>query len=147
MADHSILDYKISPFRQVVVVLGLIFLFIVVSNIVDISGENTENDTPWLIACSFTLFYIIFNSIYSLTADNQNRYWLHSVLGFIILAVGGVGMAYIFSDVSDDSIAIYRKIYIVFVMVYVLLLSIMRFIRRLVHLAQNDTSHIIIKRK
>jgi len=143
MQNKSILEYNISPLLQAGVILGLVVLFILGSKLVAMTGIiEIDKGTPWLIACSLTLFYVLFNSVYSLSAEDQNKYWGLSILGYVIITVGGGLLAFLFSGVQMDVVGSYKFIYLIFTMGYILLLVIMRSMRRIVFLAEREDKRL-----
>jgi len=138
-SDKSIFEYKISPFVQGGAVLGAILVFTLITIVFGKLGlADTDNGTPWLVACSMTFFYAIGNSVLSLAADDQNTYWWQSILTFVLLVVLGGTMAYLFSGVSMDEVGSYRWLYVVFTFGHVLFLTIGRTMKRLVTIAQKQ---------
>jgi len=95
-------------------------------------------DFHWLTSASFLLFFALFNSIFSLSADDMNRYWTRSISSFIVLALASAGLAYLFSSIPINDAASYRWIYIVLTFIYLIFLSIMRFMKKIVFIAQNE---------
>lgn len=143
MSDKSILEYNISPFVQAGGLLAAITVFILLGKAIGATGlVDIDEGTPWLVACSFTLLFAIFNSVLSLSTPDQNKYWLQSIMSYIILVVGGGGIAYLFSGYGMDDVGSYRWIYIVFTIGYILLLTIMRTMRRIVKLAQEQDKRL-----
>lgn len=143
MSDKSILEYNISPFVQAGGLLAAITVFILLGKAIGATGlVDIDEGTPWLVACSFTLLFAIFNSVLSLSTPDQNKYWLQSIMSYIILVVGGGGIAYFFSGHGMDDVGSYRWIYIVFTIGYILLLTIMRTMRRIVKLAQEQDKRL-----
>lgn len=138
-SDKSIFEYKISPFIQGGAVLATIFVFILVTIIFGKLGlADTDEGTPWLVACSMTFFYVIGNSILSLAADDQNTYWWKSILTYVGLVVLGGSLAYLLSGVGMDYAGSYRWLYVVFAFSHILFLAIVRTMKRIVTLAKKQ---------
>jgi len=141
--DKSILEFQISPIIQASALLAVIVLFILGGRLIALTGLiDIDQGTPWLTACSFTLFYAIFSSVFSLSANDQNKYWVQSLIGYVIISVGGGGLAFLFSGVGMDQVGGYKVIYIVFTMGYILLLVIMRSMRKIVKLAEKEDARL-----
>ncbi|MDF1695848.1 MAG: hypothetical protein P1U56_08460 [Saprospiraceae bacterium] len=142
-SDKSIFEYEISPFIQGAVVLGAILLFTLVTLIFGKLGlAETDEGTPWLVACSMTFFFAIGNSVLSLAADDQNKYWWQSILSFVLLAIIGGGMAYLFSGVTIGEVDSYKWLYVVFTFGHILFLAIVRTMKRIVLLAKEQDSRL-----
>jgi cation transporter-like permease len=136
--SKSLYAKKISPFLQVGVVLAIIVIF----NLFAIGFKSidlfTDPGNPWLITTSFVLFYALVNSVLSIASDNQNRYWLHSIISYVILLVVGCLIAYLFSGLSIDEAGSYRWILLIFSISYTLFLAIVRTMKRIVKIAQKQ---------
>ena len=142
-SDKSIFEYKISPFLQAGGVLGAILLFILATELFDKIGlADCDEGTPWLVACSMTFFFAIGNSVLSLSADDQNKYWWQSILSFVGLAFLGGGIAYLFSGVTVGQVDSYKWLYVVFTFGHILFLAIIRTMRRIVALAKKQDSRL-----
>ncbi len=142
-SDKSIFEYKISPFVQGGVVLGAILLFILITVVFGKLGlADTDEGTPWLVACSMTFFFAIGNSILSLAVDDQNTYWWQSILSFVLLVVLGGMLAYLISGTSIDEAGSYRWLYVVFTFGHILFLAIVRTMKRIVTMAKKQDSRL-----
>jgi len=141
--DKSIFEYHISPYIQAGILLAAIFIFIVGGKLLDLMGLITvDGGTPWLISASFTLFYVIFNSVFSLGSDNQVKYYSQSITSYLALAFLGGGLAYLMSGISMDEAGSYRWLYIVFTIGYIIFLAIVSTMKRLVRIAQKQDKRI-----
>lgn len=142
-SDKSIFEYKISPFVQAGAVLGTIILFILITMIFGATGlVETDEGTPWLVACSMTFFFALGNSVLSLSADDMNRYWWQSILSYVLLVVLGGSVAYLFSGAEMDAVGSYRWLYVVFTFGHILFLAIARTMKRLVKIAKEQDSRL-----
>ena len=138
MENSSFLDKLKNPVRQAT----LILLFVLAANIVIYMiasvGAEFEQRLPWTIACTFILFFAIFNSLLSLMSDNMDRYWTRSILSYVALAGLSGLMAWAFSSLSINEAGSYRWIYIVLTFGYLLFLSMIGFMRKIVEFAQRE---------
>ena len=142
-SDKSIFEYNISPFKQAGAVLLLIILFILVTVVFGSLGfAETDEGTPWLVACSMTFFFAIGNSVMSLAADDQNTYWWQSILSFVLLAVLGGSIAYLFSGATVGEVDSYKWLYVVFTFGHILFLAIVRTMKRLVKIAKEQDNRL-----
>lgn len=142
-SDKSIFEYKISPFIQAGVVLAGILVFILVTLVFGSLGlAETDEGTPWLIACSMTFFFAIGNSILSLAADDQNTYWWQSILSYVLLAILGGTLAYLFSGATVGEVDSYKWLYVVFTFGHILFLTIVRTMKRIVNIAKKQDSRL-----
>jgi len=141
--NKSILEYDVSPLIQAAAILAAVLLFIVGAKLIAMTGwVAIDAGTPWLVACSFTLLYIIFNSVLSLSAVDQNKYWVQSLISYVLVCVGGGVLAYVFSGAGMSEVGGYKVIYVVFTMGYILLLIITRSMRKIVNYAEKQDDRL-----
>lgn len=142
-SNKSIFEYHISPFIQAGVVLASILIFILITMAFGSLGfADTDEGTPWLVACSMTFFFAIGNSVLSLAADDQNKYWWQSILSFVLLALIGGSLAYLFSGQTVGEVDSYKWLYAVFTFGHILFLAIVRTMKRIVNLAKEQDSRL-----
>ncbi|MCB0618852.1 MAG: hypothetical protein KDC43_06375 [Saprospiraceae bacterium] len=137
--DRSIFYKAYNPFLQAAVVFGAAVIVMVGGKFVHWTGLIEVGERfPWLSAAAFMLFYAIFNSIFSLSAADLNKYWSRSIMSFAALAAANGLMAYLFSSLSIDEAGSYRWIYVVLTLGYLVFLSVMGFMKRIVEFAQKE---------
>ena len=141
-SNKSIFEYNVSPFIQGGAVLITIVVFILFALLFGKIGIDTDEGTPWLVACSMTFFFIIGNVILSLAADDQNKYWWQSILTYVLLVVLGGTAAYLFSGASMDDVGSYRWLYMMLAFCHILFLAIARTMRRLVKIAKKQDKRL-----
>lgn len=142
-SDKSIFEHNISPFLQAGVVLACILVFILATMLFNSIGlAETDEGTPWLVACSMTFFFAIGNSILSLAADDQNTYWWQSILSFVLLALLGGSLAYLFSGFTVGEVDSYKWLYVVITFGHVLFLSIVRAMKNIVKIAKKEDNRL-----
>jgi len=142
-SDKSIFEYEISPFLQAGVVLACILVFILATVAFGSLGiAEVDEGTPWLVACSMTFFFAIGNSVLSLAADDQNTYWWQSILSFVLLALLGGSMAYLFSGLTVGEVDSYKWLYVVFTFGHILFLAIVRSMKKIVNIAKKQDSRL-----
>lgn len=143
MAEKSIFEYKVSPFLQAGAIIAVILVFNLGSFLIGKTGlVDVDAGTPWLISSSFTLFFAIFNSVLSLSTDNQNQYWSQSIMAYGLVVVVGAGIAFLVSGTNMDAVGTYKWLYVVFTIGYILFLSIIRTMRKIVLLAQKQDKRL-----
>ena len=108
---------------------------------------EVEPEFPWLTATSFMLFFALFNSVFSLSCKDINQYWGRSMLAFALLAVATGFLAYFFSAMSIHDVGPYKWIYVVVIFGYLVFLSIMGFMKRIVEFAEREEWNAPRKRK
>lgn len=133
------LDKTYNPVLQAACALGFALVLMLITQIVKWSGAMTVgNRIFWIIAGTAILSYALFNSIISLSSKDMNKYWFHSTASYAILMVSCGGLAYFFSALTINQAGSFRWIFIVLTFGYLLFLSMMRFMRKIVHIAQKE---------
>ncbi len=137
--NNSILDSKISPFMQLGFVLILTLILIGFTEIMpDVPYASTSHIMPWVVLCGMILFFALVNSVLSFGAEDGSTYWLHSIISFAILLVGGGILAWLVSGVSIQNAGSVKWLYFVFTFGYLVFLSIVNLIKFLVILAKKQ---------
>ncbi len=102
------------------------------------SGMEIEQRFPWTITASFILFYAVWNSLVSLLASNLENYWGRSISSYIVLAGLSGLTAWFFSSLTINEAGPYRGIYIVLTIGYLVFLSVIGFMKKIVEFAQKE---------
>ncbi|HFA49034.1 MAG TPA: hypothetical protein ENJ95_08455 [Bacteroidetes bacterium] len=127
-----------SPFAQAAVVVALIIIADFGAFFIGEAGADFEQRLPWTISTTFILFFAMFNSMLSLLSDNMDRYWLRSMLSYVVMVVMAALLAWGFSSLTINEAGSYRWLFIVLTFGYLLWLSIVGFVRRIVEFAQKE---------
>lgn len=138
-----------NPFLQAAIIFITMITIVLLSKLVNALGIlEIGPKFAWMSAASFMLFFAVFNSVFSLSSKNLNRYWGRSIMAFMGLAAISAGAAYLFSSMSIDEAGSYRWIYIVVTFGYLVFLSIMGAMKNIVEFAQKEEwNHPRIRRK
>ena len=93
----------------------------------------------WSIATAFTLLFAILNSLLSLTTGSSAaRYWGRSMYGYLGLAFANGLAAWALSGVPLREAESYRWIYIVITIGFLVFLSMVNFMKRIVNFAERE---------
>ncbi len=131
-----------DPYLQAGVTLALALVFMLAGSFMKWAGWMTDSPRyAWMIAASFIWLYAIFNSIFSLSANNLNAYWGRAIPAFVVLMLLSGGLARGFSSLPISKAGSYRWVFFVLLFSYLLLLSIMGFVKRLVEFAEKEEWH------
>ena len=137
--QSSFLARAHNPILQAACALGLAIILMLVTQ-----GLKLSNTTPvsgrafWIIAGTAILSYSMLNSIISLSVGDMNQYWFRSTASYAVLMVSCGTLAYLFSSMTINEAGTFRWIFIVLTFGYLLFLSIMRFMRKIVSIAQKE---------
>jgi hypothetical protein len=102
----------------------------------------------WVAIGTGMLVFALFNSIISLSIpSDMNAYWTRSTGTYIVLTVLGGSLAWFFSSMTIGEAGSFRWIFMVVTFGYLLFLSLMRFIKKVVFLAQQEDNRWMNRRK
>lgn len=93
---------------------------------------------PWTTSASFMLLFAMLNSVTSLAVKSMTTYWGRSIYSFMGLAIASGLVAYLFSSLSINEAGSYRWIYFVLTFGYLVFLTIVTFMRKIVEFAQKE---------
>ncbi len=135
----SIYAKALNPYTQCGIVLLCFVGILLISKLAVLVGMSTSDPTmAWTLAATFLLFFVLFNSVFSLSAKNDNAYWTKSFISFIGYAVLSAALAYFIAGLAIEEIGAYKWIYIVISFVYLVFISIIGFMKRIVEFAQKE---------
>ncbi|MEO1514867.1 MAG: hypothetical protein AAFV95_07635 [Bacteroidota bacterium] len=138
-SETSLFERGFSPILQAGFVFACVIVFTLGGRMFNSIGILESGPLfPWMTSASFILFFAIFNSIISLAAKDLNNYWSRSIMSFMALAVCSGFSAYLFSSVTIWEAGSYQWIYIVLTIGYLVFLSMMGFMKRVVEFAQRE---------
>jgi uncharacterized membrane protein len=102
----------------------------------------------WVVCGTGLLVYALFSSIISLTVESDmNNYWTRSTGTYaVVMGIGGC-LAWLFSGLMISEAASFKWIFMVVTFGYLLFLSLMRFMRKVVFLAQQEDNRWMNRRK
>lgn len=140
MSSASILDKKVHPIKQAIAIGLLVIIFLSIAKAVQ--TEDSNNNIFWEIGASALLFYAMMNAVLSFAFDNQNNYWLFSIIGFAALLLICGGLAFLYSGTNIDEAGSFRWIFLVFTIGYIILLSIARMMKKIITIAQREDKRL-----
>jgi len=141
--NKSIFEYNVRPLYQAAVVALIIAVICGVAKVTILAGWFSPKEYfPFTVMFSFLLFYALGNCLLSFEAEDQNKYWTESILSYVGLAAVGYGISYLFSGLTISEAASFKWIFFVFTFGYVILLTIMRSMRKIVKFAQKEDSRL-----
>lgn len=92
----------------------------------------------WSVAASFALLFAIFNSLISIRAAHSGKYWGASVYSFMALALCSGTAAWLFTGVPIRDASTYRWIFIVVTFGFLVFLSMVNFMKKIVQFAERE---------
>jgi hypothetical protein len=148
-ADDSFFNKAYNPVLQAGLVFVAALVVILGSKVVQATGLiEVGQRFPWMTAASFMLLFAVFNSIFSVSAKNLQKYWGRSIFCFMGLAAANGLLAWLFSSLTINEAGSYRWIYVVVTFGYLVFLSMMGFLKSIVEFAEREEwQHPRIRRK
>lgn len=143
MDTPSPFKQEVHPVKQVVAVsigIPVVLLLFLVPTWIGI--YDLPRHFPWTISAAATLFFAVANSVLSLGAQDQNKYWSNSIMSYMAIVLISCGIAWLFSGLSIYEAKSFRWIYIVFTFGYLLFLCIIRAMRKIVQIAQKQDARL-----
>jgi fucose permease len=143
MTEQSIFQKQIHPYYQVGVAIILNILGILL--LVAIKPESAVDEDAvvfWELSFSILLAFMLFNSVLSLPYVNRMKYFSTSIFSFLALAFIGGALAHFISGVSMDNAGSFRWLYIVFTFTYLVFLSIVNLMRKIMEIAKREDSRL-----
>ena len=141
MAEQSIFETRIDPLLQAGATLAAVLVFDIIGTLA-LSGDDGTGviggKWAWLTAASFLLFFALFNAIMSASAPNLMKYWGRSIYAFLGVAVGSGLLAWGFSGMPIGEAGSYKWIFFVVTFGYLVFLSMIAFMKRIVDFAQKE---------
>ncbi len=139
-----------NPFLQGGTILAFVaFIMLVLKGLQ--MYDNTMDISPyafWVVVGTGMLVFALFNSIISLSVPtDMNQYWTRSTGTYAVLMVLGGCFAWFFSNMTIDEAGSFRWIFMVVTFGYLLFLSLMRFIKKVVFIAQQEDNRWMNRRK
>lgn len=134
------LQRKLDPPYQAALVLAGALALMLGGWLVKLTGIfPVERLFAWSIATAFTLLFALYNSLMSLSTDHSfTQYWARSIYSYIGLAVANALLAWLFSGVPLRDAESYSWIYVVITFGFLVFLSMVNFMKRIVNFAERE---------
>ena len=143
MASPSPFKKEIHPVKQALFILLMMPIMTLLFYIPHWIGLiELQQYFPWTVSAALTLLFAVGNSILSLGASDQNKYWGNSIICYMMVVVAGGAIAWLISGLHVYEAKSFRWIYVVFTFGYLLFLSIMRAMRKIVEIAQKQDARL-----
>lgn len=137
--DQAFLEKKVDPVRQAAVFLGASAVLMALTRLFNLTGwYEVDPLFPWSIATALLLLFAVLNSLLSLNADSFVKYWGRSMYSFLGLALGNGLMAWFVSGVPIGEAQSYRWIYVVVTFGFLVILSMINLMKKIVQFAERE---------
>ena len=137
MQDKSILSKNINPLQ---IAFGLGLLQIIVIFLSQYLSKNPR--IAWEVAFTFLLLFSIVNCMFSLNSQDPNKFWIQSIIAFVLFSgVGGL-VAWQVSGTSIYDLESLKIMYVIFTFIFLVLMTIIRTMRKIIELAQKHDSRL-----
>ena len=137
--ESSFFEKLYNPILQGAAFLSTTFIVMLVTKLLQWTKfADIAPQAFWLIAGTVTLAFAIINSVLSLSTKDVNNYWTRSIPTYAALMILNGFLAYLFSAMTMEEAGTFRFIFTVLTFGYLLFLSVMRFMRKIVEMAQEE---------
>lgn len=130
----SLLQKKIHPVKQAIGVAVVMVLLNIIAQSVGAAGVNIGEMNPWEISLTCILFFALTNTLFFLNTADKNIYWRNSIFSYVGLVTFSVLLAWLISGNSLNESGSVKWIYFVFTFGYLVFISIIGMMRRIVEL-------------
>lgn len=132
-------DWLNRPPFQALAVFVTALVFMAIGWLLKVGGIMTDDPLfAWSIGAAFMLLFAMANSLGSIRADSFGKYWGASVYSYIGLAIGTGLAARSFSGIPVSEAGSYRWIYFVVTIGFLVFLSLVNIIKRIVKFAERE---------
>ena len=137
--ETSFFEKSYNPILQGVVILGFAVLIMLLAKIIQWTGiAHISGQAFWIIAGTSILLFALSNSILSLSSKDMDNYWVRSIPTYAVVMIMSSSFAYLFSAMTMQEAGTFKWIFMVLTFGYLLFLSMMRFMRKIVDIAQQE---------
>lgn len=143
MAFQSIFEKQIHPLYQGGVAIALNLVGILFLKAVK-PEENLlqEGIVFWELSFSILMAFMLFNAVFSIPYNNRMQYFRDSIFTFLVIAAVGGLLAHYVSGVSMDNAGSFRWLYIVFTFTYLVFISIVNLMRKIIEIAKRQDARL-----
>lgn len=141
--ENSIFKLYIKPRYQALVIVALYVFILAVLKLLDlIEYKQLLVSYCWLFGTALLLFYIILNSIFSFAAADKITYFRNSIFTYVACLVIVVGLNTLISGKDVFEVDSYSWIHLVISLVYLVFITIINLLRKIVDMAVNQNKKI-----
>jgi hypothetical protein len=126
------------PFQAALVFVAALILMSIGWVLARNGVQAIDSLFPWTVASAFALLFAIFNSLISLRAPNSGKYFGASVYSYMALAFCSGTSAWLFSGIPIREAGTYRWIFIVVAFGFLVFLSMVNFMKKIVQFAEKE---------
>jgi tetrahydromethanopterin S-methyltransferase subunit C len=135
----NLMQRTFSPWQQAAIVFGVSSLLMLGGVLLDKTGLFAMDRLyPWTIATAFMLLFALLNSVSSLRSDNALLYWRNSIYGYLALAAANGLAAWLASGIPIGQAESYKAIYVVITFGFLVFLSMVNFMKKIVSFAERE---------
>lgn len=140
---ESIFSKQIHPFKQLTFALIAGSVIMLISKALMSSGSISSNNMFfWELSFSLLLCFALFNCIFSVPYVKRGEYFSTSLMSFAVVGVVSGALAYWLSGISVDDAGSVRWLYIVFTFSYLVFISIVNAMRKIIEIAKKQDARL-----
>lgn len=129
------LKKEVSPIKQGLAIGAALLGFNLIAFIIQKSGLSLGETISWEISLTLLLFFALANTMFFLNTKDKNKYWTYSIITYIVLLILSILIATLMSGFGINESGSIKWIYFVFSFGYLVFVSIIGMMRRIVEMA------------
>lgn len=139
--SNSLFNKEIHPFLQAGTALLICLLAMGIGSTA-VDGKEGGSVFYWEAAFSVLMGFALFNAVLSIPYKKRTSYFRDSIFCFI--AVGAISgyLAYLFSGLGVDEAGSFRWLYVVFTFTYLVFISIVNAMRKIIEIAKKQDARL-----
>ena len=138
MKHQSVFAKEMNPKIIALGILGFMALVHLTIKIYDASHDDFDKINYWIVSATFLLFFTLFNSIFGFTSNDFSKHWANSIVGFVLVAGMGIGMAWLLSGMSIGETRLFKWLYVVLTIIFLVFQSILGMIKKLIQILNRE---------
>lgn len=139
--NDSFLAKAMNPYIIAGLSLAGAVLFMILGEFTNSLGATRFSERfPYVAGGSFLLLFAVYNAIFSLSAEDLNKYWLKSIASYAGLMAGVLLFAYLFSSLWLPGT--FRWIFSILTFGYLSFLSIMGIVKRVFAIVKREDENM-----
>jgi hypothetical protein len=139
MAKFSLAEGMDRPIVQAVLVFAAALAFMVLGWLLTVTHVwHADRLFAWSVAAALALIFALLNSLMCIRASSFAKYWGESMYSYMALALGNGTAAWLFSGVPLGQAGTYRWIFVVVSFGFLVFLSMVNFMKRIVQFAERE---------
>lgn len=140
--DVDFFDYRLTPFRQLLLCFGIMILLVLVLYMASLMKITTvEKEDYWICFLAPILFFVVMNCVVTFFSKEHLVYYRESLMSYIILTMLACLGGWIITGINILDLVHFKFVLIVITFVFLVFLSIINLMKWIMKyiLTENET--------